>query len=239
MPETVAGNLHEMEEQVSPWLTIDTSNLHRVLDPDQAAVIADPVRSVFLRPFLSRENTVTQAAGEVGCSPNAMLYRVRRMHAIDILRVVRTEPRAGRAVKVYRSAHDGYFVPNEVMRYDDLRHQVARHGRVLVNRLIDSYVAVLADTRAGGRVLARNDRGESWATDLLPEVNRQGQPAFFVDADVRLTGAEATQVRELLRTALERSVRPDRSEGPAGENPKLEQYLFTAGILPLRDERSR
>lgn len=219
-----------MEEQDSPWLSVDVESLHRVMDADQAAVIADPKRAWFLQPFLGRENTVVRAAAELGCEPSAMLYRVRRMHSLGILRVVREERRAGRPVKVYRSVHEGYFVPTEVMRYDDLRHRVATQGRVLVEDLIDSYVAVLGDSKHSGRVFARNRQGQIWASDLLPHTNRRGQPAYFGDLRAYLTRAEAEQVRDLLHDALERSL--DAPAERADDEDRPERYLFVGAILP-------
>lgn len=203
-------------------------------DPDQAAVIADPERSRFLGPFLGRESTVTQAAAQVGCSPNAMLYRVRRMLALDILTVVREVRRAGRAVKIYRAAHDGYFVPTEVMHYDDVRHRVATYGRALVTGLIDSYTAVLADAELSGRILVRQG-GRVWGSDLLPEHNRRGQPAHFADAVVHLTQQEAEQVRDLLSRVEERSLCASRPayDGSGRTSPDGRQpYLVVGAILP-------
>src|SRR4051794_15550694 len=114
-----------MEDHNSPWGSIDPSSLHRVTDPDQAAIIADATRSRFLQPFPAREATVSDAAAQLGCTPNSTLYRVRRMTDAGLLRVVRVVRRAGRPMKVYRSVHDGYLVPLDTMRYDDLRHRVA------------------------------------------------------------------------------------------------------------------
>lgn len=138
---------------------------------------------VALQPFLGRENTVVRAAAELGCEPNATLYRVRRMHSLGILRMVREEPRAGRPVEVYRSVHEGYFVPTEVMRHDDLRHRVATQGRVLVENLIASYVAVLGDSKHSGRVFARNRQGQIWASDLLHDALERSLDAPAERAD--------------------------------------------------------
>lgn len=222
-----------MEEQDSPWLDIDVASLHRVGDPDQAAIVADPVRAGFLRPFLGRELAVTQAAIEASCSPNAMLYRVRRMLDVGLLRVVSTRQRPGRPIKIYQSCHDGYFVPMDVMRYDDLRHRVATQGRSLAEHLTDAYTAVLASSGHSGRVLARNRAGDVWASDLLPNANHRGQPSFLGDVTVWLTREDAESVRHLLNAALDRALaasRTDPSEGRAIREP----YLLVAGVLPTR-----
>ena len=48
----------------------------------------------------------------MGCSLNTMLYRIKTLLLrAGLLEVVREEPRKGRAVKIYRSVHDAYFIP--------------------------------------------------------------------------------------------------------------------------------
>lgn len=222
-----------MKDLDPPWADIDLRALHRVTDEEQAAIIADPVRAQFLRPFLGQECTVTSAAAQVSVSPNALLYRVGRMLDVGLLRVVREEPRAGRAVKVYRSVHDGYLVPMEAMRYDDLRHRLQRHGRVLSQQLTEAYARVLerSGTR-GARVFARTSAGDLWSSDLTPAANHRGQPAHFSDATVWLTRGEATRVRQILLEATERALSDGRAARPG--DPR-QPYLVVAAILPVPD----
>lgn len=219
-----------MEDQDSPWWqTIDITALHRVENPGQAAILADPIRSRFLGPFLGRERTVTEAAAEVGCTPGAMLYRVRRMVQADLLDVVAIRKRSGRAIKVYRSRHDGYFVPNETMHYDDLRHRVTSQGRVLVERLTDAYADILFRSGNSGRAMARDDAGDYWTTDLPPATNHKGQPAFLTDMTIALTAEEATQIRDLLASAMNRARDQSRNTTDASKHP----YLMFCSILPI------
>lgn len=215
----------------APWLAIDRRRLHRIGDPRQAVIVADPVRSRFLVRFLGRALTVTEAAREVGCDADTMLYRVRRMVAAGLLRVVATRARAGRPVKVYRSPHDGYFVPLDVMPYDDLRHRVSAQGRVLAGQLTDAYTAVLARTPECGRALGRTPAGEPWATDLMPESNHRGQPALLCDLTLALTRTEAEAVRGILAAAMNRA-RAASAPTPADPD-RREPYLFAAVLLPM------
>lgn len=219
-----------MEDQDSPWRGIDTCRLHRVDDPTQAAIITDPVRSRFLGPFLGRERTVTQAATEVGCTPNSMLYRVRRMVDVGLLTVVGSRSRPGRPIKVYRSSHHGYFVPNEAMPYDDIQHRVGRQGRGLIELLTHAYTDVLFRSGNSGRVLARDEHGDYWTTDLPPDVNHKGQPAFTTDTTINLTAEEAAQIRDLLANAINRGL--DHSRQAEGRN-SAHPYLMFCAILPI------
>lgn len=219
-----------MKDPDSPWWQqIDATELHRVDDPAQAAIIADPIRSRFLGPFLGRKQTVTGAAAEVGCTPGAMLYRVRRMVDIGLLEVVATKKRSGRAIKIYRSSHDGYFVPNEAMPYDDLKHRVTSQGRQLGERLSDAYTDVLFRSGNSGRVMARDEAGDNWTTDLPPATNHKGQPSFITDITVSLTTEEATQIRNLLGNAINRGLDYSRHTSSTPKQP----YLMFCSILPI------
>ena len=220
-----------MEEDDSPWAGIDPAGLHRVTDPAQARIVADPIRSRFLHPFLGRERTVSEAAAELRCEADVMLYRVRRMLAADLLRITTTRPRVGRAIKVYRSSHDGYFVPNEAMHYDDLRHRVSSQGARLAEELVDAYTAVLFRSDNRGRVLARNDRGEVWSTDLTPTTNSRGQPVLMTDMRLDLTVDEAAQIRQLLTRAIDSGRRA--ATMPAEVERSRSRYLLSCSLLPV------
>jgi hypothetical protein len=232
-PPTLVGNLREMEETDSPWAGIDPRTLHRVKDPAQARIVADPLRSRFLHPFLGRDLSVSQAAAETGCAPNAMLYQVRRMLDIDLLRITETRQRAGRPIKIYRSTHDGYFVPTESMHYDDLRHRVSSQQQRLSEQVVDAYTAVLFRSGNSGRVLARDHLGDVWSSDLPPAANDQGKPVLMADVRLDLTAAEAAQIRDLLTAAISRGRRTARTPRTAG--PNTSPYLMTCAILPLED----
>lgn len=219
-----------MGDQDSPWTGIDTDALHRVDDPARAAIVADPIRSGFLRPFLGRGRTVTEAATEVGCTANAMLYRVRRMEAVGLVEVIETHRRAGRPIKVYRSVHDGYFVPNDAMPYDDLKHRITGQGQKIFEQLADAYASVLLMSGNSGRVLARDAHGDIWSSDLPPATNHRGQPALLTDANVWLTKDEAAQIRQVLATALDRE---ESSQPTKGAQARRQPYVVYRAILPL------
>ncbi|WP_345215470.1 helix-turn-helix domain-containing protein [Georgenia halophila] len=192
--------------------------------------MGDPLRSRFLQPFLGRELSVGQAATELGCSPNAMLYRVRNMLDVDLLRITQTRHRRGRPIKVYRSAFEGYFVPNEAMPYDDLRHRVTSQERRLAEQVVDAYTTVLFRSGNSGRVLARDSNGDVWASDLPPSLNEQGQPVLMVDVRVDLTNEEALHIRDLFAAAIKRGRRASRNPQAEGSPPK--PYLLNCAILP-------
>ena len=80
-------------------------------DPRAARLLLDPAEVHFFEPFLGRELTIGAAAAALGCKPNSLLGRVRRMLDCGLLEVAREVPRSGRAIKVYRSVAEVFFVP--------------------------------------------------------------------------------------------------------------------------------
>lgn len=216
----------------SPWEEIDLAGLHVVTDPAQAAILCDPHRVRFLRPFLARSATVTQVARELDVTPNALLYRVRRMLAAGLLRVVEERARAGRAVKVYRSSHDGYRVPMSAMRFDDLRHRVDTFGRPLMDDLARAYTAALRDAPDHDRILARNEAGEVWGTDLVPTRTRRGHPLVFADGILSLTREQAEIVHHRIEDAIAEALRYSGSEHATGT---ATPFFVMGALVPMPD----
>ncbi|PYE53193.1 hypothetical protein DES52_110177 [Deinococcus yavapaiensis KR-236] len=82
-----------------------------VKDANAARVLADPDARRFLEPFLGRERSARDAAHDLGENLDRVLARVRRFLRVGLLCITRQEPRAGRAVKFYRTVADGFFIP--------------------------------------------------------------------------------------------------------------------------------
>lgn len=229
---TIAGGGHDdapgRPAAAGLWNDIDVDDLHVVQDRNQAALLTDPVRVRFLYPFLGRESTVGEAAEALGTSTNSMLYRVRRMARAGLLHVVEERPRAGRAIKVYRSVHDGYRVPLEAMRFDDVRHRVDVQGRPLMEDVASAYSAALLATARHDRVVSRTRSGELWSTDLLPEVTGRGEALHMSDTLVSLTPQKAGEIRDRLRAVLREALEADSDV--AGQDRRT--YLLMSALLP-------
>lgn len=129
---------------------------------------------LFFDPFLAREASVTEAAREVGCRASVMLYRVGRFVEAGLLRIVREEPRAGRAIKIYRSSHDAYLIPYALTPFASLEETLLSQFDATARRL----AGVLARRlRREGRELEgyrleRHPSGEVWLVgDIDPDVD--------------------------------------------------------------------
>lgn len=216
--------------QRAPWEDIDVDALYEATEPAQVAILTDPRRVQFLLPFLGRERTVSEAARQLDITGNALLYRVRKMLEAGLLQVVAERPRAGRAIKVYRSSHDGYRVPMSAMHYDDLRHRVDTYGRRMFSDLAGAYTAALLDAPHHDRVITLNRDGDVWTTDLLPATTRQGRPVVMTDIIARLDRQQAELVERRLREALEEAL---SSDGPASSAGTKEPYFVMGAMVPM------
>ena len=92
-------------------VTFYTVTFHTVTDTRQAQLLTEPKSKAFFKPFLAAERSAGEAAAELGCNLNTVLYRVKTFLEAGLLTVSREQTRKGRAVKYYRSSYDGYFVP--------------------------------------------------------------------------------------------------------------------------------
>lgn len=91
----------------SPWRRIENVRAAHVLAYRGAAR--------FLEPLFGREQSLSDAATELGMSVKALYPKVKKLETLELVRVVRSEPGAGKAVKYYRSSADDFFVPAYVL----------------------------------------------------------------------------------------------------------------------------
>lgn len=135
----------------------------RVDDPVQAKLLSDSAGLRYFEPFVARECTVTQAAREADCTPDAMLYRVRTFVNAGLLVVTREEKRAGRPIKHYRSSHDAYFIPFEVSPFAELEERSRAVWREREPRLMRASAAFIRSLGQEGQRIYRSGRdGEVW-----------------------------------------------------------------------------
>jgi hypothetical protein len=135
---------------------------HAVEDVEQARLLSDPRNSRYFEPFLARDCTVSQAAKEMGCTLDTMLYRVKTFLQAELLNIVRTEPRRGRPINVYRSSADSYFIPFEVTPFEDVEARIRRQNRENENIVAPIMARVLRQSGREGRYLYRDSKGEVW-----------------------------------------------------------------------------
>ena len=219
---------------------------HTVTDLEQARLLSNPSSFKFFEPFIARERSVTDAAEEVGCKLDTMLYRVKTLLKAGLLKVSRLEKRAGRPIKHYRSVHDAYFVPFEVTPYAELEERMRDHHRSQEAVILPAVTKLLRESGLEGYEFYRHTGSDTvWSNSAgrsgeLSDVLRlflnphdarltasyQGPIGGDFSSRVYLTDAEA---KELLLKFYE--LRNDfvSSRPAAGKKP----YFFSVVFLPL------
>lgn len=187
----------------------------RLTDPETARLIVDDGAQRFLRPFLSRECTAKAAANKLGVSLSLMLYWLKRFQDAGLLKVVKLEPRSGRAVKVYRSTADVFIAPFELLPSATLmeffgtfggeqqRRFTQALGRVAETWLASDW-AVSIQLNEEGKV--RTDATPDPAkTDFVPDFLAQSAPAAWQSfSTIRLRFDEAKALQRELAELWER-----------------------------------
>jgi hypothetical protein len=178
-----------------------------------------------LAPFMRAEQTLGSAAAEVDVPASSLAYWVGRFVRAGLVEVVRTEPRAGKPIPVYRAVADEFRIPLDAMppgSEDALLAGGRRHMfdefTGAVNRAARPWIA------NGLRLRSHPDRGmelgfvEPDRTDLPPVTEWW--------ATVTMTDDEAAEVRRLLDDIAARF-------GKDHEGPGRKRYVTVLGIAPL------
>ena len=136
---------------------------HSVTDPRLAALLTDPLARRYYEPFVARTLSVKAAADEAHCTLDAMLYRVRVFVKAGLLRVVGQQRRKGRAIKLYRTAYDAYFVPHQVTPFATLEERFYKTTEPFVRQWARLSAVRLRARGVEGVRLYRDRYGEFWA----------------------------------------------------------------------------
>lgn len=201
-------------------------------DETQARMLMDPAVARFFRPFLASDATVSEAAAEVGCSSSTMLYRVRTFVHAGLLRVAEERPRAGRAIKVYRSTHDAYLIPYALTPFATLEEAFYASYQSTARAVARAMARQAADRTWDGYRLFRTAYGDTWmegAPDAT-ESPRLDDPhrgiAFDFTLDAHLTPDEARALQTELHAFLTRYAPYGSPDGRPGTKPYLFSIVF-------------
>lgn len=212
----------------------DSTSSLTVTTAEAAELLTDPVLQRYFAPFIARECTVAQAAGELGLTTNSLLYRVRRFQAAGLLKVVRETPRAGRAVKVYRSVADTFYVPFALTRAETLEAFFLRLDTPLQTLFYRNAARAVAQVETGigltvwrageTDVRTRVSSGPGNLFDPLspdvPSVLPFWSPEVWLEPD---------EAKALLRELIDLIGRYHNRRGS-------QRYLLHLGLAPLEDD---
>lgn len=197
-------------------------------DRRQARILVDPRSAAFIHPFLARERSTAEASSEAGCSISTMAYRIRVLRDAGLLQLTRTARRADRPVNYYRSSHDAYHVPLGVTGFADQAEQTRRIGAPIHRRLLDAYSSALAGSGVTTRVIARDDHGGIFSTDLPPHRTSRHNPLLFEDRTMHLTHEQAEWLCARL-DELFTELATDRGAPETATQP----YLVMTAAIPV------
>lgn len=204
-----------------------------ITDPQAAAALMDPGKLRHIAPFIGTEKSIRQAAEESGESPNTTLKRVRRFMELGLVSVARQVPRAGRPIKLYRSAAQVYFVPFEATGAESLEAGMAErdgyYERLLGRNVVRARIETIGNW---GTRIYRDGRGRLQVqTAVTPDANvtslDKAAPAVLSAwrDGVMLDFEDAKALQAELFSTLQRYL---RKSGP-------QRYVVHVAMAPLLD----
>lgn len=206
----------------------DSSSFRTVVTEQQARLLTDPRSKAFFKPFLARECSASQAARAVGCPLTTMHYRIKTFLKAGLLSVVREEKRKGRAIKVYRSVHNAYFIPFSLTPYATLEERLEAQAAPLFANLLGAYADAIRQSGRYGHFVFRQD-GAFNTSDRLPELTLAGLPVVYSDMVTTLRKEDALSLGAELRDLFERGDRlPTSDDG-------TRDYLLLVALMPLKE----
>lgn len=219
---------------------------HRVTDPAAAAFLVEDANRRYLRPFLEREASVSEAAENLGEPVENVYYRVKRMLDLGILEVTREVPRAGRPVKRYRSVGNGLFVPFSVTGAADLEESRRATNTELDARLVHGQTRAMReahDTRATWGYRVYRDADDSTHFDYAP----YDAPDDFDPQLLALQEDSPAVVSTWVQMPLPRQVAKELQremielvgryrQRATDEGPGARDYLLRVALAPLAEQ---
>lgn len=221
-------------------------------DPKGARALTDLGLLPLLVLFLRGEASVGEAAKCLDTGFDRVYYQVRKLEALGILRVVRSETRSGRAIKYYRAAADAFFVPFTVLPHETFERAVTEGARVpeemraastaraLLEQVDDpDHWGFRVNVEPGGTVNAfwgPRDAASDWSVlDYLLEPER---PAVYgTNTSLSLTREQAKELQRELHELMARWSARSRRNRVEGAGGPLHDTLVGVGMAPDAGDR--
>ena len=197
--------------------------------PEAARILLEPKHARFIAPFLGRERLVAEVAEEIGAPLSTTFRHVTRYCEVGILEVTREQTRKGRALKLYRTVADAFFIPNS-LRLTSHNAWIGKLEQAAKRGLEHVYGEHLADW---GELVCRNEAGifstslakapGQLVTSLEPDA-----PAMLTTAHdaIYLDFAEAKRLQQDLHTLFETYATKQGAQ----------RYLLRLSLVPLPED---
>lgn len=203
----------------------------------QVRMLYDFLYVQLLSELAEQPYTATALAAKTELAFDSVLYRLRALHSAGLIRVVREEPRAGRAIKHYQAVARRYFMADELLRdmvFGGWReHQGAWST---LNTVLEELVPAtmqhtevvsgeaLVFAEAGVVTRGRSVRTEAGVVDLL--VPRDSDRALMYGV-IELTPEAATELGATLQQAYQ-----EAAEESAKTPNATKLYSLVIGLAP-------
>lgn len=208
-----------------------------ITDPVQARLLAHPEFGRIMDALLGRELSIKAVAEELNLPLDAVHYRVKKLMCLSLVRVVRQEKRAGRAIKIYSATASEFFIPYSSFTHATLEDKFLTFEAQLSRVLVRSRLRLMRDTfgdagKLGPRIY-RNEQGwiaEDLAVSPAQSVNLLAPdfPAVVDEViDLRLPFTQAKALQAELH-AISRRYAP-HSPTETGDQP----YALRLTLLPV------
>lgn len=180
----------------------------RLDDPAAARLLMDPNARKYLLPYTGEGRVASEAARIAGVRLDTMLYRVRQLLKLGLLREAAPEERRGRPVKRYRIASSGFVVPYDAMQAETLLELFRQQDQPERERLGRGLTRAVAGEGGGWNVrVYHGDKGR-WNFEAAPDdrpdwkqeqlLEPHSPAVWYSYVPVQLTESEAKTVQHTL-----------------------------------------
>jgi hypothetical protein len=190
-----------------------------IVDEEKARFLSDPESRKYLQPFFLKDRSLKEASGLLGCSLQAIFYRVKIFEKAGLLKVVRREKRAGRAVKRYKTVSDVFFVPFNITPYAVIEENLFNQLNPRLTLILRGVARVLHAEENFGQYAYLGDDGTVWYTGSPPKgvmsVAQKSHDllALDVSGDLELSFDEALALKKDLVALLDRYTKASGKKG--------------------------
>lgn len=212
-------------------------NVFIVTSERQVRMLYDFVYIQLLSELTEQSHTATALAEKTSLQFDAVLYRLRALTSVGLIRIVEEQPRAGRPIKHYQAVAKRFFIADEIIRDMVFRGWREHQGawstlRSVLEQLVPHTAS--SATHVTGEVVVfagagtiNRERSMQTATgviDLPPPSENDRTLTYGV---IELTPAGAAELVAALQQAFQNAVTKD-SVAAGGAKP----YSIVLGLAP-------
>jgi DNA-binding transcriptional ArsR family regulator len=184
----------------------DLPVVHELTTLEELRALSDPLRLLLFRLLREGEHTVKELCDQLGESSTRLYYHVGELERVGLVRLVRTEARAGIVQKYFRSIARFVYVPFTLFQQgphsEEARAAVEWYGVMLEQAIVDLRQAL---------------RDNIQVTD--PDT------IFATRNYIRVTPAKARELVERLNALQEEIIAADDPDGPV-------RFAYTSVLAP-------